>query len=169
MPLGQLFTRFILVIGPNILVIGPKKRMIMQFSHAQYDRFCVPQIFGALKTANFNPPFSSFVHHRLHTKQRSFDYWRNALWGSKITLEPRSESRSGIRILKSRLVINGYLQMSVRPAVLVSVAWTLVLADLFEETDAFYAHVVAGRSTDLLGIESVVGPFMNAIPVQFIY
>lgn len=60
MPLGQLFTSF-------ILVIGPKKRMIMQFSHAQYDRFCVPQIFGALQTANFNPPFSSFVHHRLHS------------------------------------------------------------------------------------------------------
>lgn len=59
--------------------------------------------------------------------------------------------------------------MSVRPAVLVSVAWTLVLADLFEETDAFYARVVAGRSTDLLGIESIVGPFMNVIPVQVNY
>lgn len=59
--------------------------------------------------------------------------------------------------------------MSVRPAVLVSVTWTLVLADLFEETDAFYAHVVSGRSTDLLGIESVVGPCINVIPVQVNY
>lgn len=152
MHLGQLFTSSILVIGPN-----RQQRMIMQFSHAQYDRFCVPQIFGDLQTANFNPPFSSFVHHRLHTKQKSFDYWRNALWGSKITLEPRFESGSGIRILKSRLVINGYLQMSVRPAVLVSVAWTLVLADLFEETDAFYAHVVAGRVPTCWALKALLG------------
>ncbi len=167
MRLGQLFTRFTLVIGLN-----RQRRMILKFSHAQYDGFCVPQIFSALQTAYqgnpipFNPPFSSFVHHRIQTKQRSYDYWRNALRDSKITPEPRFESGSGIRILKSRLVINGYLQKRVRPAVLVSVAWALVLAELFEETEVVYGHVVAGRSTDLPGIESIVGPCINIIPVK---
>lgn len=166
-PLGQLFTRFILVIGSN-----QQRRMILKFSHAQYDGFCVPQIFSALQTAYqgnpipFNTPFSSFVHHRLQTKQRSYDYWRNVLRDSKITPEPRFEAGSGIRILKSRLVTDGYLQKSVRPAVLVSVAWALVLAELFDETEVVYGHVVAGRSTDLQGIESVVGPCINIIPVQ---
>lgn len=165
--LGQLFTRFILVIGPN-----RQRRMIVKFSHAQYDGFCVHQIFSAIQTAYegnqipFNLPFSSFVHHRLQTKQRAYDYWRNALRDSKITPEPRFESGSGIRILKSRLVINGYLQKSVRPAVLVSVAWALVLAELFEEKEVVYGHVVAGRSTDLVGIESIVGPCINIIPVK---
>lgn len=166
-PLGQLFTRFILVIGSN-----QQRRMILKFSHAQYDGFCVPQIFSALQTAYqgnpilFNTPFSSFVHHRLQTKQRSYDYWRKVLRDSKITPEPRFEAGSGIRILKSRLVTDGYLQKSVRPAVLVSVAWALVLAEIFDETEVVYGHVVAGRSTDLQGIESVVGPCINIIPVQ---
>lgn len=106
------------------------------------------------------------MHYRLQTKQGSYDYWRNALQDSKTTPEPRFEAGSGIRILKSRLIIDGYLQKSVGPAVLVSVAWALVLAELFEETEVVFGHVVAGRSTDLPGIESFVGPCINIIPVR---
>ena len=93
--------------------------------------------------------------------------WRNTLRNSKITPDPRFEAGSGIRILKSRLVMDEYLQKSVGPAVLVSVAWALVLAKLFfGETEVVYGHVVAGKSTDLPGIESVVEPCINIIPVR---
>ncbi|MFI7409575.1 amino acid adenylation domain-containing protein [Streptomyces sp. NPDC049627] len=45
-------------------------------------------------------------------------------------------------------------------------AWALVLARLVGRTDVVFGTTVAGRHADLPGIESIVGPFINTVPVR---
>ncbi|WP_063762162.1 non-ribosomal peptide synthetase [Streptomyces bicolor] len=48
----------------------------------------------------------------------------------------------------------------------VQAAWALVLARLVGRTDVVFGTTVAGRHADLPGIESIVGPFINTLPVR---
>jgi non-ribosomal peptide synthase protein (TIGR01720 family) len=49
---------------------------------------------------------------------------------------------------------------------LVHGAWSLVLAHLSAEPDVVYGTVVSGRSAPLDGIESMIGAFVNTLPVR---
>ncbi|MFJ8794695.1 amino acid adenylation domain-containing protein [Streptomyces sp. NPDC102462] len=48
----------------------------------------------------------------------------------------------------------------------VQAAWALVLARLVGRTDVVFGTTVAGRHADLPGVESIVGPFINTVPVR---
>ncbi|MGW4204344.1 amino acid adenylation domain-containing protein [Streptomyces sp. NPDC004726] len=48
----------------------------------------------------------------------------------------------------------------------VQAAWALVLARLVGRTDVVFGTTVAGRHAELPGIESIVGPFINTLPVR---
>ena len=165
--IGELFTKFIVVKGAN-----NQRRMILRISHSQYDGFSVPQIFIALQRAYHgqpiapSPPYSRFIRHSIRTKPAAFEYWKGLLKHSTMTPELRYEPGSGIRILRNRSITNANQPDKVRPAILVSVAWAVVLSAISGETDIVFGNVVAGRSANLPNIEKIMGPCINIIPVR---
>jgi amino acid adenylation domain-containing protein/non-ribosomal peptide synthase protein (TIGR01720 family)/FkbM family methyltransferase len=49
---------------------------------------------------------------------------------------------------------------------LVQAAWALVLGQHSKKQDVVFGTVVSGRPVDLPGVETIVGPFINTIPVR---
>lgn len=165
---GELFTKFVVVTGAN-----NQRRMILRISHSQYDGFSVPRIFTALQRAYHgqpiapSPPYSRFIRHSIRTKPAALEYWKVLLKGSTMTPELRYEPGSGIRILRSRSIANANRPDRVRPSILVSVTWAVMLGAITGETDIVFGNVVAGRTANLPDIEKIMGPCINIIPVRF--
>src|SRR5262249_24697193 len=51
-------------------------------------------------------------------------------------------------------------------ATLVRAAWALILARYSGETDVLFGSVVSGRPPDLPGAETIVGLFINTLPLR---
>ncbi|MBS0180675.1 MAG: amino acid adenylation domain-containing protein, partial [Nitrospira sp.] len=57
-------------------------------------------------------------------------------------------------------------QHRVTPNTFVQGAWALLLAQYSGETDVLFGVTVAGRPTQLVGVESVLGLFINTLPLR---
>ena len=57
-------------------------------------------------------------------------------------------------------------RLEVTPNVLLQAAWTLLLSRFAREADVVFGTVVSGRPADLPGVESIVGLFINTVPVR---
>src|SRR3546814_12737257 len=51
-------------------------------------------------------------------------------------------------------------------ATLVQVAWGIVLAELLGRDDVVFGGTVSGRPPQVPGVESIVGLFINTVPVR---
>jgi len=58
---------------------------------------------------------------------------------------------------------------SVTPNIFLQCAWAIILGKYSCKQDIVFGSVVSGRPSDLLGIESIVGLFINNIPVRVQY
>ncbi|MEA2692091.1 MAG: hypothetical protein QOJ16_1478, partial [Acidobacteriota bacterium] len=57
-------------------------------------------------------------------------------------------------------------RLEVTPNVLLQAAWALLLSRFAREADVLFGTVVSGRPADLPGVESIVGLFINTVPVR---
>jgi non-ribosomal peptide synthase protein (TIGR01720 family) len=57
-------------------------------------------------------------------------------------------------------------QLQITPNTLLQAAWALVLARISGQNDVVMGAAFSGRPTDLPGVESIVGPFVNNLPVR---
>ncbi|HEV7518874.1 MAG TPA: condensation domain-containing protein, partial [Thermoanaerobaculia bacterium] len=57
-------------------------------------------------------------------------------------------------------------RLGVTPNVLLQAAWALLLSRFAREADVVFGTVVSGRPADLPGVESIVGLFINTVPVR---
>lgn len=162
-----------------------RRRVIFRLSHAQHDGWCVEHIFRALETAYSGglvaptPPFSAVLHHRSVVAEEAGRYWRELLVGSKKTTGPvvykpaRGGSGGGggggVRTLRT-VSMPGFVGRDdgglMRPAVLVNVAWALVLMRLTGERDLVFGNVTTGRGGNMAGLEDVVGPCVCMVPLR---
>ncbi|HXT58548.1 MAG TPA: condensation domain-containing protein [Pirellulales bacterium] len=63
--------------------------------------------------------------------------------------------------------LNGWgRRMQLTPAVLVQGAWALLLARHGGANDVVFGATVSGRPADLPGVEAMVGPFINNLPLR---
>lgn len=51
-------------------------------------------------------------------------------------------------------------------ATVIRAAWALVLAEMAATPDVVYGHMVSGRNLPLDGVESIMGPCLNVVPVH---
>lgn len=114
-------------------------------------------------------------------KNRGLDFWKSYLSKfDKITSLPKKENiqrgsykekRQTVHIEKKELdllnqfsadygiTINNILQTS----------WAILLAKFNNTRDVIFGSVVSGRTANISGIESMLGLFINTIPMRFIY
>lgn len=174
-PLGHAVVRFDLLKAAT-----NRHRLIMRISHAQYDGFCAPLIDEHLRLLYLSAelprtlPYHDYARH-IHDPDFIRDaevYWRSYLKGSQM---PRlvKHSRSS-PILSNTLdgefamyLAAGSLQNEgINSAAVVKSAWALVLSALSQSPDVVFGDFISGRQTNLVGIETVIGPCVNFTPVR---
>ncbi|KEZ39119.1 hypothetical protein SAPIO_CDS10511 [Scedosporium apiospermum] len=146
------------------------------------------------KSIQIRTEFSTFLSYAQSRRSESIAYWKNALEGSSLAsirhklphnagspvsaqLNPKATGPvSGLQALAVEGVLGlqpiaaeaevalPHLPGSTTPAMLVNVAWALILCQVTGLQDLAYGHVVTGRNSAMQGIDTVVGPCLTIIP-----
>ncbi|MGI5506274.1 amino acid adenylation domain-containing protein [Lentzea sp. CA-135723] len=82
--------------------------------------------------------------------------------GSRTT----TDTRLSLSEADSQLVYDTARQARITVNTLVQGAWAVLLARYAGERDVCFGATVAGRPGDLPGVESIIGPFLNTVPVR---
>lgn len=173
--LGEPYTQFTVV-----RKIGSRAhRIILRLSHAQYDGICLPLILDSFRAAYEgkdlyrSPRFSSYVSEALSTTNRAtHDYWRGLLDSSTMTeIIPRQSPNYSTHnllpiTLKQTVKLPTLTSRNITEATIFKAAWALTLAQLSGSSDIVFGNVISGRNVPLDGVESIVGPCLNIIPVR---
>ncbi|EHK21098.1 non-ribosomal peptide synthetase [Trichoderma virens Gv29-8] len=153
-------------------------RLVLRISHTQYDGISLPQIFnsilqGSQNASSLSPSlFADYLtsSHRHLTKSR--EYWRNLLHNSSVTIAGKylpqlsaiSPRREAIRL--ERGITIPRLPLGITTAALLSSAWAILLSRLTGKDDIIYSQLVTGRNAAIEGVEDIVGPCVNIIPMR---
>ncbi|EED20596.1 nonribosomal peptide synthase, putative [Talaromyces stipitatus ATCC 10500] len=171
--LSDTYTKLILVKTRD------KRRVLLRVSHNQMDGWCLERILKEIANV-FNggemektPEWTSLLQYRHQTAAASMHYWRNILEGSaKITsplvYKPEGDNNK-VRTLRSFALPYFHTaedNRRTRPAVVVNVAWALVLQRLASHDDVVFGNITTGRDGDMPGLDSVVGPCVNMLPFR---
>lgn len=173
--LGEPYTQFT-VIRKN----GSKAhRIILRLSHAQYDGVCLPKILDSFRAAYEGkdllraPPFSAYVREACSNPNNgSRDYWKKLLENSSMTevvprQTPKYDSPNGnVTILEQNIRLPALTSRNITEATILKAAWSLTLAQLSGRSDIVFGNIISGRNVAVEGVESIVGPCVNIIPVR---
>lgn len=173
--LGQLPTRFSLISRSR-----SEHVFAIRLSHAQYDGVSLPVLLRDIASAYSTgakpsrTDFSSYVYFCLtQDRTAAFEFWRTHLQGSSIfQLQPSSGGQQHSKtICRSRITAVEEIPMPSPPsgttlATVVLAAVAAVLGRLQGESDFVLGRTVHGRSTELQGIDRVLGPCLNFIPFR---
>ena len=173
--LGEPYVQF-MVVKKNT---SNEHRIIIRLSHAQYDGVSLAKIIKGLQSAYegkapaLSPSFSKYVTDISGTgDDRRYAYWRDLLSGSLMTEilqreQPHvSPSTVPVSQLKRTVNLPSLSSFSITAATIVKAAWAMTLAQMASRTDVVFGHVTSGRNMGLAGVENIVGPCMNLIPVR---
>ena len=154
-------------------------RIFIRLSHAQYDGVCFPAILDALQagylgeSVSATPSFSTFVSKSAgRITHDHYSHWQKLLKGSSMTNiiqrnRPNyNRSEGSTTILKKTVVLKSLASVNITPATVVKAAWSLVLAQMSAQSDIVFGHVISGRNSDVRGVENIIGPCVNMVPVR---
>ncbi|PNP46000.1 hypothetical protein THARTR1_10818 [Trichoderma harzianum] len=155
-----------------------RARLVLRISHTQYDGISLPHIFNSILQGRQNASSLSpslFTDYLIKTHdhvEKSREYWTNLLQGSSVTttgkylpqLAALSSRREAVRL--ERDISIPQLPLGITPAALLSSAWAILLSRLTGKKDIIYSQLVAGRNAAIEGVEDIVGPCVNIIPMR---
>ncbi|KAH6876441.1 hypothetical protein B0T10DRAFT_585614 [Thelonectria olida] len=169
---------------PSIRVIvarhksSARHRIFLRISHAQYDGVCFPAILGALKTCYEGEPilptpsYATYIRGALgKITPDHYAYWKALLKNSTPT-DVIQRERTSLRtvptqVLKQVVSTRSLASFNITTATVVKAAWSTVLANATGKTDVVFGHLISGRNVgNVPGIESIVGPCLNVVPVR---
>lgn len=174
--LGEPYVRFIVLRRPG----SHAHRIILRMSHAQYDGVCLPRIMEAFQAGYEGrplppspAPFSNYVLEGSgNAGSGHYDYWRSLLQGSSMTsVVHREQPKYGASDLKSKTLkrnikLPALTTRNITTATILKAAWTSALAQLSGRSDIVFGNLISGRNVAVEGVESIVGPCLNIIPVR---
>jgi amino acid adenylation domain-containing protein/non-ribosomal peptide synthase protein (TIGR01720 family) len=155
-----------------------RHRIFIRISHAQYDGLCFPTILQSLK-ASFEgepihptPSYASYIQRVLGmNKQGCYAYWRALLKDSTptdvIQRQRSSLQTSPTQVLRKVVSTPSLASVNITTSTVIKAAWSTVLAKVTGKTDVVFGNIISGRNgSKVPGIESIVGPCLNVVPVR---
>lgn len=176
-----------------IRVADDARYLVWTHHHIVLDGWCLPIILGDLFAcyAFFKggpepaepqpPPYRDYVEWILSQDQTTAEqYWRKAMAGITSTTplptdrsSDDSQSHAGYgthRLTISAARTSALQEYASRERItvntLVQGAWALLLSRYSGEEDVLFGTTVAGRSADVPGIETMLGLFINTLPLR---
>ena len=155
-------------------------RIIIRLSHAQYDGVALPKIIEAFQAAYDGksvtppPPFSNYIAEATvgSNTHGQYEYWQELLQGSTMTdvidrNQPKyTETEQATTVLKKMVTLPSLTSKKVTTATVLKAAWSIVLSQLCSTSDVVFGNLISGRNAGVDGVESIVGPCLNIIPVR---
>lgn len=163
---------------------------IWSFHHLLLDGWCISMMLrevftfyeafnqGVQVDMELSRPYRDYIswlQRRLLTPSEAF--WRRTLKGFTAPTPLGGEHQVDVDLVSDRQ--EAYLSVETTNALqafarqhqltlytLVQGAWALVLGQHSKKQDVVFGTVVSGRPVDLPGVETIVGPFINTIPVR---
>ena len=174
--LGEPYVQLIVLRRPG----SHAHRIILRMSHAQYDGVCLPKIMEAFQAGYEGRPLqpapAQFAKYVLEGSGNAgsghYDYWRSLLQGSSMTsVVHREQPRYGASELKSKTLkrnisLPALTTRNITTATILKAAWTSALAQLSGRSDIVFGNLISGRNVAVEGVESIVGPCLNILPVR---
>lgn len=169
--LGKPMTRFRLVSNSE-----EKHRLAIGLPHAKYDGVCLPTILDDIRQAyhgaalQSRPSFARFIRYlQRESINESYYFWREALSESAMTrlVKHRTSAerplldKSVVRTIAAEDRIGG-----VNFSAALTLAWAMVLATYTGDMDIVFGSLVSGRNVPVIGIDEIVGPCINILPVR---
>ncbi|KAL4935193.1 hypothetical protein BDV06DRAFT_229051 [Aspergillus oleicola] len=170
---GQQYVQFYVVKKAN----SDEHRILIRMHHAQFDGVCLPKIMAAIKMAYEGSPVSpsSFLNYmRLlpgTITPEHYQHWSSLLKGSRMTQVVQREKPNtfqhvgGFAEQKKVIEIPTTATENVTIATVMQSAWAITLAKLCAQDDVVFGLTVSGRNA-VPGVESIVGPCLNNIPIR---
>lgn len=164
-----------------------RHRLLVRVRHAQYDAGSIPTVLELLSDAYqarlhgeiFHPrsaeQFSSFIRWvtRSEYTKSSEAFWMNRLADSKPTqllpLSPPPMSTGytiNKKIKSAEIILKRQVLQGLTIASITSAAWSAVLAHVVGDKDVVHGIVTSGRHAEMVGLDRVVGPCWNVLPVR---
>ncbi|GAF50796.1 putative non-ribosomal peptide synthetase, partial [Rhodococcus wratislaviensis NBRC 100605] len=161
-------------------------RLVVSYHHVLLDGWSMPllmremlTVYGADGDGAVLEPVAPYRRYlgwlATQDRQQSLEAWEDALDGVEpaLLVAGRSESARGSSVLRRELdeglsseITELASRLSVTVNTLVQVAWAIVLGMLTGSRDVVFGATVSGRSGLVPAIESMVGLFINTIPVR---
>ncbi|MFB0847085.1 amino acid adenylation domain-containing protein, partial [Paenibacillus oleatilyticus] len=177
----------------SVLQTGDQSyRIVWSFHHILMDGWCLSLMLGEVfesyhaylsskqpKLAPVTPYSRYFDWLEKQDYQEAEHFWSQYLSGyEQMTLLPRSDhgdAASGFAPVKHIFLLNRELteklnrmakQHQVTLYTLIQTAWGVILQNYNNSSDVVFGSVVSGRPAEIPGVESIVGLFINTIPVR---
>jgi aryl carrier-like protein len=173
--LGEPFVQFTVAKQKD----SDRHRIFVRISHAQYDGICLPRILAALQSGYQlepippTPSFADYVRASASTVTSDhYQHWKRLLKGSSMTEIVRRSgpnyrrSAGATMSLKQNIHLPSVAHGNITTATVVKAAWALVLAQLSARSDVVFGHTISGRNAGIPGVENIIGPCLNLVPVR---
>jgi hypothetical protein len=156
---------------------GPQRRAILRMSHMQNDGWCTIRILHTIArvynggTIGHVPDWTRLLSYRQQQAEASRSYWQSVLEYTPKTTPPLVYKPGGakIRTLRTFALPNFHTSddnQRTRPTVVINVAWALVLQHLMGHDDMVFGNVTTGRNGSMPGLDTVIGPCVNMLPMR---
>jgi aryl carrier-like protein len=156
-----------------------RHRILIRLSHAQYDGVSLPKILSAIKAGYEGGPipstqsFANYVRTVAKTTTSDhYQHWKDLLKDSHMTdIVPRQgpsydRSTGAVTTLKRSIRLPSMAHGNITTATVIKSVWALTLARLTAKSDIVFGHTISGRNSAVPGVETMIGPCMNVIPVR---
>jgi hypothetical protein len=156
-----------------------RHRIYIRMSHAQYDGVCFPKIMNALQAAYHGDPlpatpsFANYLRASAGTVTSDhYQHWKALLKGSVMTDVVRRtgpnyrRSAGTMKGLKKTIRLPALDHGAITTATIVKGAWAYVLAQISTSSDIVFGHTISGRNPNVEGVEQIIGPCLNVVPVR---
>ena len=164
--LGQSFIHLFVVQSPQ------EQGLVIRISHAQYDGFSLPELLRQLEmryTGSKIPssaPYAAFVQHLHTTRTENVVFWRQVLEGSTPTQLIAPGSSSSATIFMTKAIDIAGSSPDTTFAMLLTAGWATVMAQFLNVTDVTFGGIVSGRDVDVPGVDNIMGPCYQYMPVR---
>ncbi|KAJ3219896.1 hypothetical protein HDU67_008425 [Dinochytrium kinnereticum] len=163
--------------------IQDKNYLILTLHHALYDGFSLSMILDDVAKTYANehvsrPQFQELSNHITSRSQSESEKYWTTLLKDHVESEfpvlslPTGSSESLFSVeLKANTSLSAIegacRELGVTMLSVFQAAWGSLLSSYYGETDVIFGNIVSGRACPVQGVESVMGPAFNTIPVRF--
>ena len=153
--------------------------LVISMHHSLYDGSSISLIFEDLANLyngtdlTHRPPFSDAARLISNGTTNAESFWLEKLrdFGgsgtSKATIIPVSEVENTLK-MDQQTIVQGCKCLGVTIQTVALLAFAKVLALICGQRDVVFGHVVAGRSLEIPGVDGIIGPLFNTVPVRVV-
>ncbi len=161
----------------HLLLDGWSLPLVFQDLLNFYQAICQGETFRDQPTVSYR---NYIAWLQKQDQKQAEKFWKQKLQGftapTHLTVEKPRSDKDGISYSEQKIQFTASLTTALQSFVrqnrltlnnLVQATWALLLSRYSQETDVVFGGTVSGREPSIVGIESMVGLFINTLPMRF--